>query len=129
MEVWRNRSRRATIVLVITSVVLIGPALAGFSATLPLAAALGALTLSLWLVKDFLGKLPTVVGYDLGEHGQDSWIGVFFGVIVVFGTLGAPPVELQAYGGLAGLIGVVNYFVRPLYLSIVGFINRLLNRS
>ena len=129
MEAWRNRSRRATIVLVITSAVLIGPALAGVGATVPLAAALGALTLALWSVKDFLGQLPTVVGYDLGEHARDSWMGVFLGIFIVLVTLGAPPVELQAYGGFAGLTGIVNYFVRPLYLSLAEHINRLLNRS
>lgn len=124
MEVWRERSRRATIVLVVTSAVLIGPAAAGVGATLWLAAVLGGLTGSLWAVREPLGELPTVVGYDVGEHARDGWVGTALGTAVVVLTLGAPAVELQAFGGLAGLIGMVNYFVRPLYLFLVAAIDR-----
>lgn len=126
MEVWRDRSRRATIVLVVTSAVLIGPAAAGIGATLWLAAALGALTAALWTARETLGSLPTVVGYDLGEHARDGWIGAALGTAVVLVTLGAPAVELQAFGGFAGLIGMVNYFLRPLYLFLVAAIDRVI---
>lgn len=126
MEVWRNRSRRATIVLVVTSAVLIGPATAGIGATLWLAAALGALTAALWAARDSLGSLPTVVGYEIGQHARDGWIGAALGTAVVVLTLGAPAVELQAFGGLAGLIGMTNYFLRPLYLFLVGGISRVI---
>lgn len=125
METWRTRSRRATVVLVIGSGLLIGPALAGVGATLPLAGVLGVLTVVLWASRESLGRLPTVVGYDFGEHARDSWIGSLLGVAVVVGTLGVPPVELQAFGGIVGLIGIVNYFLRPLYLFVAEYIGRL----
>ena len=124
MEVWRDRSRRATIVLVVTSAVLIGPAAAGIGATPLLAVALAALTAALRAARETLGTLPTVVGYDLGEHARDGWIGAALGTAVVVLTLGAPAVELQAFGGIAGLIGMVNYFLRPLYLFLVAVIDR-----
>lgn len=125
MEAWRNRSRRATVVLVIGSVVLIGPALAGVGATLPLAGLLGVLTVVLWAGREYLEQLPTVLGYDLGVYARDSWIGVVLGVAIVLGTLGTPPVELQAFGGFVGLTGIVNYFLRPLYLFVAEYVGRL----
>lgn len=127
MEVWRNRSRRVTIVLVVTSAVLIGPAAAGIGATPLLAAALGALTAALWVGRETLGSLPTVVGYEFGQHARDAWIGAALGTAVVVLTLGAPAVELQAFGGVAGLIGMMNYFVRPLYLFLAAGINRVIS--
>lgn len=125
MEALRRRSHHATVTLLITSVVLIGPALAGVGSTLPLAVVIGAFAGLLWQVRETLAKLPTVVGYDLGEHARHVWVGVLFGAVVVLGTLGTPPVELQAYGGLAGLVGMVNYFVRPLYLFLAASLGRL----
>lgn len=126
MEVWRERSRRATIVLVVTSAFIIGPAAAGVGATSWLAVALGVLTGALWAGRESLGQLPTVVGYDLGEHARDGWIGAALGTATVLLTLGAPAVELQAFGGLAGLLGMVNYFLRPLYLFLVELIDRVI---
>lgn len=126
METWRNRSRRVTIVLVVASAVLIGPAYAGVGATLGLAITLAAVAAALWAVRDELGRLPEVVGYDLGEYASDGWIGVALAVAVVLLTLGAPAVELQAFGGLAGLVGMVNYFLRPLYLFLIAGIDRVI---
>lgn len=127
MERWRSRSRRATIVLLVTSAVLIGPALSGAGATVPLAGLLVALAAGLFAVRDSLGELPMVIGYDLGEYARDGWIGPLLGAGVVLGTLGSPAVELQAYGGLLGLLGMVNYFFRPLYLTIISSLRRETN--
>lgn len=128
MEAWRNWSRHATTTLLVTSVVLIGPALAGVGSVPALVVALVALTGLLRAGRETLAQLPTVVGYDLGGHARHSWVGVLVGAAVVLGTLGSPAAELQAYGGLAGLVGMVNYFLRPLYLSIVAALSRLLGQ-
>lgn len=118
------RSQRATVVLLIASALLIVPGLLGIGATLPLAAVLAGLAGALWALREQLTALPTVVGYDLGWYARDSWAGAFFGVIIVLGTLGAPPPELRAFGGIVGLIGMVNYFLRPLYLFVAAWLQR-----
>lgn len=125
MDHWRRRSRRFTWVLLFASATLILPALLGASATAPLAAILGSLAGALWLLREQLATLPTVVGYDLGLYGRDCWIGAVVGSAVTLAFLGASPGELQALGGLTGLVGLVNYFLRPLYLYVGALLARL----
>lgn len=121
----RDWSHRATIVLLVTSVVLIGPALAGLGASLPLVAMLLGIAGLFGAVRDQLGDLPTVVGYDLGRYGPDLWLGPVIGAAMALYWLGASPAELQALGGIAGLIGMANYFLRPLYLFLAFRVQRL----
>ena len=125
MDHWRRRSRRFTWVLLFASVTLILPALLDASATAPLAAVLGSLAGALWLLREQLATLPTVVGYDLGLYGRDCWIGAAVGSVVTLLFLGASAEELQALGGVTGLVGMVNYFLRPLYLYAATLLSRL----
>lgn len=129
MERWRLLSLRITFVLIVVSVALIVPALLGFGATTYVAAGLVLLSGGLWLVRDHLGKLPIVMGYDLGWYARDCWIGALIGAAIVLPFLGASAGELQALGGLSGLLGMVNYFIRPLYLSVGASLHRLGQRS
>ena len=39
--------------------------------------------------------------------------------------LGASPAELRALGGLVGLVGMTNYFLRPVYRAASAFVRRL----
>ena len=125
MDHWRRRSRRFTWVLLFASATLIFPALLESGATLPLAAVLASLAGALWLLREQLATLPTVVGYDLGLYGRDCWIGAAVGSAVTLAFLGASADELQALGGLTGLVGMVNYFLRPLYLYVAGLLSGL----
>jgi hypothetical protein len=125
MDHWRRHSRRFTWVLLFASATLILPALLDASATSPLAAVLGSLAGALWLLREHLATLPTVVGYDLGMYGRDCWLGAAVGSAVVLLFLGASAEELQALGGLTGLVGMVNYFLRPLYLYVAALLSRL----
>lgn len=119
MERWRRRSRRLTWVSIVASAALIVPGLLGTGGTLPLAAVLGSFAGALWVVREQLTTLPTVVGYDLGWYASDCWLGVLLGAVVVLLTVGVSPAELKALGGVAGLVGMVNYFLRPLFLFLV----------
>ena len=125
MDHWRRRSRRFTWVLLFASATLIFPALLESGATLPLAAVLASLAGALWILREQLATLPTVVGYDLGLYGRDCWIGAAVGSAVTLAFLGASADELQALGGLTGLVGMVNYFLRPLYLYGAGLLSGL----
>lgn len=126
MDDWRLRSRRVTYVLLVASFLLIGTGLAGVGATLPVAGGLAALGAGLWAVRDTLRTLPTVVGYNLGWYARDSWLAPAVSIPVVLLGLGGPPAELQALGGFVGLVGMGNYFLRPLYLLVGSALWRLL---
>jgi hypothetical protein len=125
MDHWRRRSRRFTWVLLFASATLILPALLESGATAPLAAVLASLAGALWLLREQLATLPTVVGYNLGLYGRDCWLGAALGSAVTLLFLGASPDELQALGGVLGLVGMVNYFLRPLYLYAAALLSRL----
>lgn len=125
MEQWRNRLRRGTFVLLVTSTVLILPALLGIGASLPFAVSLVLLSGALFLTQEQLGRLPRVAGYDLGWYARDSWFGVLLGAGIVVAFLDASPVEIQALGGIAGLVGMLIYFFRPALLFAIASIRRL----
>lgn len=125
MDDWRLRSSRATYVLLVASFLLIGPGIAGFGPTVPLAGGLAALAIGLRAVRDRLRTLPSLVGYDLGWYARDSWLGALVATPVVLVGLGGPPAELQALGGITGLVGMLNYFLRPLYLLVASVLLNL----
>lgn len=122
MDDWRHRSTRATYVLLVASFLLISPSVVGFGSTGSLAGGLAILAAGLWTVRDQLRALPSLVGYDLGWYARDSWVAAAIAVPVVLVNLGSPPAELQALGGVIGLAGMANYFLRPLYLLVAGFL-------
>lgn len=129
MDIWRARSQRATYILLVASATCILPGLLDIGSTIFLVAALGSLTGALLLIREELTALPVVVGYDLGWYARDSWVGALVGTAIVLVSLGATPAELRALGALAGLVGVVNYFLRPLYLFVAEQLLRLLHGS
>jgi len=130
MDVWRERSFRATIVLLLTSALLILPALAGVEASLPLFAAFVVVAGLLAVSRSWLASLPRVLEYDLGTYAPDAWLSPLVAIALV-GVLApaATAPELQAIGGLAGFVGMMNYFVRPLYLFVFGLLRAAVGRA
>lgn len=124
MERHRVAIRRVTVVLLVASVCLILPGLAGVGATVALAAGLGVTAVVLAALRATLAAAPTVLGSDLSNYAPDLWLAplVAAGVIVAFS--GATAAELQSLGGVAGFVAMVNYFLSPVY----GFVYRLVVR-
>lgn len=120
MDEWRFRSRRLTFVLILASFLLIGPGLAGLGSSVPLALGLAVGAAGCWSAREQLRTLPTVIGYDIGWYARDSYLAAGLAAVVVLLGLGGPAVELQALGGVIGLVGMLNYFLRPLYLFVAG---------
>lgn len=118
MGQWRYRSSRGTYVLLVASFLLIGPTVVGVGATLPLLAAYVGLALVCGVAREEFRRLPVVAGSDLGWYARDSWLAAAVGGVVALVVFGAPPAELQAAGGVVGLAGMANYFLRPLYLLV-----------
>jgi len=106
---------RATVVLVVASILLAAPGFAGLGATLPLVVGLAALAAAAFAFRDRFAAWPTVLGYDLGQHGAVLWAGPAVATLVCLVGLGTTHGELQALGGLVGLAGMGNYFLRPVY--------------
>ncbi len=129
MEQWRRRSQRATATLVLASATLILPGLVGVGASLLVVGVLVSLTGGLWLLREELATLPTVVGIDLGWYAKESWAGPLVGALIALVVLGASPAEMRALGGFAGFVGMVNYFVRPLYLYVFGLLRQAVRRA
>ena len=128
MESWKERTLSVTVVLLFTSAVLMLPALAGVGVSLPYLGVLVVLAAALGAGRSVLAELPVVLEYDLGRYARDLWVGPLVGIVMVL--LIAPtasPVELQAIGGIAGLAGMLNYFVRPLYLYLYGVVRGIVS--
>ncbi|MEF8787128.1 MAG: hypothetical protein V5A45_14445 [Haloarculaceae archaeon] len=112
---WYEEAFRLTVVLLVASVLVIAPGIAGVGGSLLLVA--GALLVAggLYSVRDRLEMAPKVLRHDLGRYGTTLWLsGVVAAVVFLLG-LSATPGELLALGGLVGLLGMVNYFLRPVY--------------
>jgi hypothetical protein len=124
MNEWVARTLRLTIVCLAASALLIPPSLVGVGPSLPFAAVLGVVSAVCVAARDRLAALPTVIGYDLGRYGQDLWLaGAIGALVVILGPAGSPA-ELRALGGVVGLAGMINYFVRPIYLTAFSILGR-----
>lgn len=122
---WYDETFRATVVLVVASAVLAVPGFAGIGASVPLFFGYGVLAGFLFLGRDRLAAWPTVLEHDVGGYGAVLWLGPAVAALVCLGALGSTPGELQALGGVVGLVGMANYFLRPVYRAGIGLVRRV----
>ncbi|WP_340098831.1 hypothetical protein [Salinibaculum salinum] len=112
---WYEEAFRLTVVLLVASVLVIAPGIAGVGGSVLLVG--GALLVAggLYSVRGRLEMAPELLRHDFGHYGTALWLsGVVAAVVFLLG-LSATPGELLALGGLVGLLGMVNYFLRPVY--------------
>ncbi len=112
---WRTGVVRTTFVLVVASLVLVGAGLAGLGSSLVLALTALGLAVALFVLRTQVPDGPTVFDSELGDYGRVAWAGPAVATVVCLAFLGATPAELQTLGGLVGLVGMANYFLRPVY--------------
>lgn len=103
-----------TALLLVAAVALIGASLLGLGGSLPLAGVLAVASVGLFLARHALADLAADY-YLLVRVLEDCWIGTTAATLTVVVSLGTTPGELQTLGGLIGLVGMLNYFLRPLY--------------
>jgi len=122
---WDAGALRATFVLIVASLALLLAGLAGAGGSLALLVGLVAVAVALFAVRDRLDANAALAGQDVGDYGRLLWAGPAVAAAVVLAFLGASPAELQALGGLVGLVGMTNYFLRPVYRAASAFARRL----
>lgn len=126
MTDWRRQTLGVTFALLAGSVVLILPAVAGIGASVPLFAAVLLTGVALAAVRTRLDVLPTVWEQEPETYAGDLWIGPVLAVVtVLLIEPSATPGELQSLGGLLGFVGMLNYFLRPLYLYLYDLVRRV----
>ncbi len=126
MPTWRRRTLGVTFALLAGSVALILPAVAGVGASAPLLAAVLLTGVALAAVRTRLDALPTVWELDPEIYAGDLWIGPVLAVAtVLLVEPSATAGELQSLGGVLGFLGMVNYFLRPLYLYLYDLVRRV----
>jgi hypothetical protein len=126
---WDTRALRATFALLTASLVLLLAGLAGVGASLAVLGIIVAVAVVLFVFRDRLDVDAAVASQDVGDYGTLLWTGPTIAAAVCLVFLGASPAELQALGGLVGLVGMANYFLRPVYRAVSAFARRLTRTS
>jgi len=124
MDRWRDfPGVRVTVVCLVGSGALVAAGTAGVAGSPWLVVALGGLAAGLWL----LGRAATDTAWrtvDPHCFVADLWLGPVVAAVIATAFLEASPGEVQAIGGLVGLAGMVNYFLRPVYYALYGLVAR-----
>lgn len=115
---WQTQTLRASAILIVASVALGVPGTLGVGASLALVVTYLAAGAGLYVARDELTDVPTVAGHDLGSYGAVLWLVPVVAAGVTLLALDATPAEVQALGGLVGLVGMANYFLRPVYYAV-----------
>jgi len=110
-----QRAMEATALLLVASGLLIAASLLGIGGGLGLVAGLVVLATLLAAGKDRLPQPGVVYSHNLDLYLRDLWIGPALAALATVVVLGATPAEIQTVGGLLGFVGMVNYFLRPVY--------------
>lgn len=129
MERVRTLARRATGVCIVASLFLLTPAVAGVSASVLLTVGLAGGGLVCVSVRSRLQDVPAIGGVHPGRYAQDLWLSLFLAAAVLVAFPGATADELQTLGGVTGFVGMVNYFVTPVYLFVYSQVARLGGRQ
>lgn len=105
----------ATALSLVASGLLIAASLLDVGGSLGLVAVLGVLAALLAAGKDRLPQPGIVLSHNLDLYLRDLWGGPALAAVATVVVLGASPAEVQTVGGLIGFVGMVNYFLRPVY--------------
>ena len=125
MTGWLHETMKVTVVLLVASLLLVAAGSLGIGAGLPLVAILLGLALGAGAVRDSLAAVRSRLGIPLGRYLAVAWAGPLVAAGVTIVGLGATAGEVQALGGLVGLVGMLNYFLRPVYYVVYATARRV----
>jgi hypothetical protein len=122
---------QVTVLCLVASGTLLALGTAGVPASLALIAFLLMLSAGLYSTRpdDDGGRL---LGIDIGRLFATLWLAPAISALAVVVEPTASPEELLVLGGVVGLAGMLNYFLRPVYLlvySLVELVQKRANRS
>ncbi|MBX0322687.1 hypothetical protein EGH21_06550 [Halomicroarcula sp. F13] len=118
----RSATMQVTVLLLVAAGLLLALGVAGVPASLPLVVVLLALGGGLYLTRPDEGEVGFVLGVDADSLLDSLWLAPVLAAAPLVLELGATPEEVQALGGLLGLAGMLNYFLRPVYLLAYGLV-------
>jgi len=107
---------RVTALLLVAAALAIGLGVAGVGASLPVVVGFLALAGGLYALRPEPDRFAPVAGIHVGDILNALWLAPLVVAAVLVVRLSATPGEMQAIGGLLGLAGMANYFLRPVYL-------------
>ncbi|MBV0902457.1 hypothetical protein [Haloarcula salina] len=112
----RHGTMRVTALLLVAAALAIGLGVGGVGASLPVVAGFLALSGGLYALRPDPDRFGPVAGIHVGDILHSLWLAPLLVAAVLVVRLSATPGEVQAIGGLLGLAGMANYFLRPVYL-------------
>jgi len=112
----RHGTMRVTALLLVAAALAIGLGVAGIGASLPIVLGLLILTGVLYAARPDEDQLGPVAGVDVDGIAESLWLAPLIAALPLVVRLSATPGEMQAIGGMLGLAGMANYFLRPVYL-------------
>lgn len=112
----RHGTMRVTALLLVAAALAIGLGVGGVGASLPVVVGFLALSGGLYALRPDPDRFGPVAGIHVGDILHSLWLAPLLVAAVLVVRLSATPGEVQAIGGLLGLAGMANYFLRPVYL-------------
>jgi len=121
----RYGTMQATALLLVASGLLIALGVAGVGASLPLVGGLVLLAVGLYLTRPSDAYVGRIGGVNVDAVLGALWLAVLVAAVPLLLEPSASPEEVQALGGLLGLAGMANYFLRPVYLVAYDVVSSL----
>jgi len=119
---------QVTALCLVAAGILLALGAAGIPASPGLLVFLLALSAGLYYTRTDAGA-GRVVGIDVGSLLSALWLAPALAALPLVLEPAATAEELQALGGLVGLAGMLNYFLRPIYLLAYSLVEAVQQRQ
>jgi hypothetical protein len=124
----RTGTMQVTVLCLVAAGILLAVGVAGIPASLGLLVFLLALAAGLYYTRTD-ADAGTVLGVDVDGLLSALWLAPVLAALPLVLEPAASAEELQALGGLVGLVGMLNYFLRPVYLLAYSLVEAVHERS